>query len=119
MRSFCHPGGFRMNRPGFRRNLPHGIRLPNDIKGQIIACCRRHETDVRPLPPFGLLAESVGNEAVSCRSVPKLDERQLPHVTNECCVPIAAVRYFEKRTFRNVEVTGAARLYRAASSDRR
>ena len=46
----------------------------------------------RPLPPFGLLADSVGNKAVSCRSVPKPDEWQLPYETNECCVPIPAIQ---------------------------
>ena len=64
-------------------------------------------------------AELVSNASASIPSTINQAERLLPYLTNSHFVPFAAGRVLEKRSFRNVEMTGAAQLYRAASSDRR
>ena len=46
----------------------------------------------RPLPSFGLLACSVGNESVSCRSSANQAKRQLFILANSHSVPNAAIR---------------------------
>lgn len=46
---------------------------------------------------------AVSNGPDTCRSVPKPDERQLPHSMNAYSVPEAAVTGFGKRTLRNME----------------
>ena len=69
----------------------------------------------RPLPPLADGSLSVSSLAVSCRWGRFSGDRQLSTPANTCSRPKAVVGELGKRTFRNVEVTGAARLYRAAS----
>ena len=65
----------------------------------------------RALPP---LANSKAKKAGGGKSERQLIENRYSHY-----VPLADLAGLGKQTFRNVEVTGAARLLRAASSDRR
>lgn len=70
----------------------------------------------RPERSFTRSTFTGGNRFLSCRSALICVERPLPGRANSHSRPKAACREFGKRTF-NVELTDAARLYRAASRD--